>query len=455
MKLPQKDRILIVEDEPQTSQVLRDFFRHKNCETITAGSCAEAEDVWESALPDLAILDYALPDGNGLDLIPRLRAINQIIPIIILTGHGSIDLAVKAVKLGAEQFLTKPIDLELLWVTVQKTLENNRNHKQQLVAKVGKKQILNPFLGSSGQIRKLQDLALKIAHADNPVLILGETGTGKGVLARWLHHNSTRSSEPFVDLNCAGLSPELLESELFGHERGAFTGAVQMKVGLLEIAHKGTVLLDEIGDVDIQVQPKLLKVLEDKQFRRLGDTRERKVDIRLIAATHRDMSQLVHENKFRADLYFRINMIPLVVPPLRDRVQDIGPLAENILANITEGLGRGPLTLNAKALESLRVYSWPGNVRELRNVLERAVLLAEDSVLTETDLHFDVHLNTSALPISHFKNLDELERKYIEEILVQENGRVESAAKRLGMPRSSLYHKLKQFQIDPSGMRSR
>lgn len=450
-----RPRILVVEDEPQISQVLRRFFGKKGYDTITAGSCAEAEKVWESAMPDLAILDYTLPDGNALELIPRLRAANQIVPIVILTGHGSIDLAVQAVKLGADQFLTKPVDLESMWATIEKALMNNRNHKQQLIATARKgRAALNPFIGNGEQIKKLQELAYKVAQADNPVLILGETGVGKGVLARWLHHNGARSTEPFVDLNCAGLSRELLESELFGYERGAFTGAVQTKVGLLEMAHKGTVLLDEIGDVDIQVQPKLLKVLEDKQFRRLGDTRERKIDIRLIAATHRDMSHLVHDNKFRADLYFRINMIPLLIPPLRDRIEDVLALAENILGNVAANLGKSSLELNEQALQALQAYSWPGNIRELRNVLERAVLLTEDTLLTEKDLHFDVQLNTAALPVSHFKTLHELERKYIEEVLMQENGRVEAAAKKLGMPRSSLYYKLKQYQIRPSQVRS-
>jgi DNA-binding NtrC family response regulator len=279
------------------------------------------------------------------------------------------------------------------------------------------------------------------------VLIQGETGTGKGVTARWIHAHSSRSSESFVDLNCGGLSHELLETELFGHEKGAFTSAMQSKTGLLEIAHKGTVFLDEIGDVDLQVQPKLLKVLEEKQFRRLGDTKDRRVDIRLVAATHQDIVSMLQAGKFRSDLYFRISAVPMLVPALRDRMEDIPLLAEHILRQLCIDLAVGEITLAAGAISALQAYSWPGNIRELRNVLERAVLLREGPQLTERDLHFDIRVAPHTSSAGRVRTLEQVEREYIEEILSLEGGRVSAAAERLGIPRSSLYHKIKEHHI--------
>lgn len=306
---------------------------------------------------------------------------------------------------------------------------------------------MDPFLGTSPAIRRMSELVHRVVSTDSSILILGETGTGKGVLARWLHDNSSRAAEAFVDLNCGGFTRDLLETELFGHEKGAFTGAVQAKVGLLEIAHKGTVFLDEIGDVDVQVQPKLLKVLEDKQFRRLGDVRDRRVDIRLIAATHHDMGKLVRGKSFRSDLYFRISTIPLTTPPLRERTEDIPVLANYFLERLATDLGVNRAELSPKALTSLQSYAWPGNIRELRNVLERAMLLSGNRVLTEEDLHFDTTQEVEQQQKGYDRTLEQVEREYIQEVLLREGWHVEAAAKKLGIPRSSLYQKIKEFGI--------
>jgi transcriptional regulator with PAS, ATPase and Fis domain len=257
-------------------------------------------------------------------------------------------------------------------------------------------------------------------------------------------------SHAFVDLNCGGLSRDLLETELFGHERGAFTGAVQNKSGLLEVAHKGTVFLDEIGDVDLQVQPKLLKVLEEKQFRRLGDVRDRNVDIRLIAATHCDLQSLVHETRFRDDLYFRISTIPLRTPPLRSRAEDIPMLVESLLNAPGSEFG-ADVEITADAMQVLQAYSWPGNIRELRNVLERAILLSGHRVLTAQDLRFDASAAVGNSAQKTTRTLLDVERQHIEFVLSQEGFRVEKAAKKLGVPRSSLYYKLKQYGITKPG----
>jgi DNA-binding NtrC family response regulator len=443
-----RKRILIVDDEAGIRFGIRDFLETNGYEVAEAESCQTAREVFRAFQPDAAIVDHLLPDGNALDLLPLLKEIDPDVPLVVLTGHGSIDLAVRAVKEGAEQFLTKPVELPALAVILKRALENQRNRKKQL-ARVSRqsREVIDPFLGTSASIRALARQAESVAAADSPVLIQGETGTGKGVLAAWLHARGPRADEAFVDLNCSGLSRELLETELFGHEKGAFTGAIASKVGLLEVAHRGTVFLDEIGDLDAQVQPKLLKVLEEKRFYRLGDVRERQVDVRLIAATHRDLGILVQEERFRKDLYFRISTIPLRVPPLRERREDIQLLAQRLLEACAADLARGSVSLSAEAAQALQEHSWPGNIRELRNVLERAALLSGRSILERKDLLFDLPTPADRWTSDASLTLLEVERDYIERVLREEGGRVERAAVRLGVPRSSLYQKIKKHGI--------
>ncbi len=435
-----RNRILVVDDEPGVRFGIRDFLEQQGYEVEEAESCNDAQHVFRTSRPDVVISDYMLADGTALDLLHRLKEIDPGIPLLVLTAHGSIDLAVRAIKEGAEQFLTKPIEMPALQVILQRLLEKQRNHHKSLASKIG----------TSSAIRALSDQAKKILSTESPVLILGETGTGKGVLARWLHENSPRSEEAFVDLNCAGLSRELLETELFGHEKGAFTSATASKQGLFEVAHRGTIFLDEVGDVDLQIQPKLLKVLEDKRFRRVGDVRDRQVDVRLIAATHQDIGKIVREKKFRDDLYFRISTIPLSFPPLRERTEDIPILGRYLLNKLSADLGRGEIQLNDDCVKALQSYSWPGNVRELRNVIERAVLLCDEKSIGLKDLNFDGHTKVGSAFLDSRLTLLELEKQHIERVLQEERGRVEKAAKRLGIPRSSLYQKIKKHQIETS-----
>ena len=446
-----RNKVLVVDDESGVRFGIRDFLEQHGYEIEEADSCYDAQHLFRTSRPDIVIADYMLPDGTALDLLPRLREIDGGTPLLVLTAHGSIDLAVRAIKEGAEQFLTKPLELPTLLVILQRILQKQRNYHKQLASKSRQSRLaIDPFIGTSAAIRALADQARKLLTTESPVLILGETGTGKGVLARWLHENSPRAEEAFVDLNCAGLTRELLETELFGHEKGAFTSATSSKQGLFEVAHRGTIFLDEVGDVDLQIQPKLLKVLEEKRFRRLGDVRDRQVDVRLIAATHQDMGQLVREKRFRDDLYFRISTIPLSFPALRERIEDIPTLAHYLLNKISADLGRIELTLDQSCIQALQAYSWPGNIRELRNVIERAVLLSEQKHITLNDLHFDGHAQISAPFLDTNLTLLELEKQHIERVLQEERGRVEKAAKRLGIPRSSLYQKLKKHQISMS-----
>ena len=446
-----RNRILIVDDEAGVRFGIKDFLELQGYEIDEAETCRDAQDIFRSSRPDVVIADYMLPDGTALDLLPRLREINPDTPLLILTAHGSIDLAVRAIKEGAEQFLTKPLELPALTMILKRLLENQRNFHKQLASKTRQvRRAIDPFIGDSLKIRTLAEQAKKVLATESPILILGETGSGKGVLARWLHENSPRAEEAFVDLNCAGLSRELLETELFGHEKGAFTSATASKQGLFEVAHRGTIFLDEIGDVDLQIQPKLLKVLEDNRFRRVGDVRDRQVDVRLIAATHQDMGQLVREKKFRDDLYFRVSTIPLAFPPLRERVEDIPVVAEYLLDKVSADLGRGEVKLEPDSIKALQSYSWPGNIRELRNVIERAVLLSEQKTIGLKDLQFDGNSGNRAAYLDSSLTLSQLEKQHIERVLQEEQGRVEKAARRLGIPRSSLYQKLKKYQLDSS-----
>jgi len=446
-----RNKVLVVDDESGVRFGIRDFLEQHGYEIEEAESCRDAQQLFRTSRPDIVIADYMLPDGTALDLLPRLREMDASIPLLVLTAHGSIDLAVRAIKEGAEQFLTKPLELPTLLVILQRLLQKQRNHHKQLASKSRQsRQAIDPFIGTSAAIGALAAQARKLLSTESPVLILGETGTGKGVLARWLHENSPRADEAFVDLNCAGLTRELLETELFGHEKGAFTSATASKQGLFEVAHRGTIFLDEVGDVDLQIQPKLLKVLEEKRFRRLGDVRDRQVDVRLIAATHQDIGQLVREKRFRDDLYFRISTIPLSFPSLRDRIEDIPTLAQYLLDKVSADLGRGELRLDQGCLQALQAYSWPGNIRELRNVIERAVLLSDQKHITLNDLHFDGHTQLSAPFLDTNLTLLEIEKQHIERVLQEERGRVEKAAKRLGIPRSSLYQKIKKHQISMS-----
>lgn len=449
-----KDRVLIIDGEKESCGVLRNYIENKGYEVAIAGTSALAEQVWRATRPDLAILDYCLPDGNALALIPRLKAIDALIPIIVLTGYGSIDFAVQALKLGADHFLPKPAELSTLHLLVQRSLQNRRDHRQQWAGRITRDRgVPNPFLGKSDSIRRLADLAHRVALSEMPVLIQGEVGTGKQTLARWLHEKGPRASQPFLDMHCSGLSRESIETELFGDYEDDAARSLQGKAGLLEVAHKGTILLKGVENVDSQIPSKLVRVVEEKQFRRLGEVYDRRMDVRLIATSQQVIVPPMVRKQFGGDLYHRMNWIPLSVPPLRQRVEDIPILSAHILGELTAELGTGDLELGRIAMRALQGYSWPGNIRELRNVLERVALVSVgDAALSEDELPFDMQVERYLTGFGQFRTLEEMERNYIQQVLHTERGRVRSAARRLGIPRSSLYHKLKQYKTDQSGM---
>ncbi|HEX6202290.1 MAG TPA: sigma-54 dependent transcriptional regulator, partial [Thermoanaerobaculia bacterium] len=385
-----RHKILVVDDDPAIRFAVGDYLIHLGYAVEEATSLAEARAALLAQRPDAMILDQRLPDGDAVAALDQLRTLDPDVVVLVLTGHGSIEAAVQAVKSGAENFLTKPVELAALAKILERALDNQRlRQRQQASERRESAASPDPFLGTSRAIARLREEAHRALESESPVLIQGETGSGKGVLARWLHAHGPRHDEAFVDLNCAGLTRELLESELFGHVRGAFTTALTDKKGLFEVAHRGVLFLDEIGDTDPLIQAKLLKALEEKTFRRLGEVRDRRVDVQLIAASNRDLAGLCREGGFRADLYYRISTIPLVTPPLRERPEDVPAIAGDLLRRLAADLKRGPFTLTAEAAAALRRHSWPGNVRELRNVLERAALLVRQGEIGPAELRFD------------------------------------------------------------------
>jgi DNA-binding NtrC family response regulator len=442
-----RGRILIVDADAAIRENLQKMLQIDGYEAPEAVSCRLAIQSFEASRPDALVVAARLPDGTALDVLAHVKRADAGVPCVVLARYEELDVAVQAIQEGAEQFLTKPVQVPAFLLVVDRVLENQRNRRRRLQdeAREARGEV-DPFRGSSPVIRLLRDRGERIAGANVPVLIHGETGTGKGVLAAWIHRHGPRSGECFLDLNCAGLSPEFLESELFGHEKGAFTGAVVTKLGLLEVAHKGTLFLDEIGDVPLSVQPKLLKVLEEKRFRRLGDVRERQVDIRLIAASHENLDALVEKKKFRPDLYFRINTVVLEIPPLRERRDDLTPLAEFFLGQIALELDRGPVRLQPAALEKLHAHGWPGNIRELRNALERAVLLAHGPEVGPEDFAFEPAPSAAASAAGD-GSLQETEKDLIRKTLEKERGRVGRAAESLRISRSSLYQKIRKYGI--------
>lgn len=438
-------RLLVLDDDAGVRQALSDYLSLRGYDIVQATSISACCDLVSKESFALLLLDYRLPDGDALGALERIKRLAPDVPVVVLTGHASIELAVHAIKQGAEQFLTKPLQLSVVEHTIRSIVDARRVLRRQAAATVSRVHWeRDPFVGRSPRIRALESAVRKVLGTARPILIQGETGTGKGVLAHWMHTHGPRSAEPFVDVNCAGLPRDLVESELFGHEKGAFTGALQSKPGLIETAHLGTLFLDEIGDLDLPLQPKLLTALEERRVRRLGQLRDRIVDIHLIAATHHDLAEMVDQQKFRADLFFRINTITLQIPPLRERPEDIPILSEFFLRQLERDLGRGPFTIGEEVRSSLQSYRWPGNIRELRNVLERAALISEHGEIRQADLDLRQSRRTPDAALkSPQLTLAEWARQHINQVLEEEAGNVNRAAMRLGVPRSTLYAKLR------------
>jgi DNA-binding NtrC family response regulator len=435
----QKPRLFLIEDDESALFGYQRYLNNAGYVTETATSLADARQGIEGAPFDAILLDLRLPDGNALEWIPQLKERHPSVPVIVISGLNDIPTAVKATKYGAENFLTKPIDMEELATTLEKTMEIRSLRKQQRVQqRLDKRE--PPYFGSSTAILDLLNYANVAAANDTVVLLHGETGTGKGMLARWIHDHSPRCNEAFVELNCSALKGELLRSELFGHAKGSFTSAIKDREGLVEVADNGTLFLDEIGDMDVDVQAQLLKTIEERSYRRIGENKVRQSDFRLLCATNRDLVKATENGTFRIDLYYRICVFPITVPALRERRSDIQGLAEHILA----GFGYPYLPLSPEVVDVLTTYAWPGNVRELRNMLERGILLSARQPLQP--MYFPGMKEGVAHQVERNSDetcdLEEIERRHIARILREFNGDKNRASKALGISLSSLYRRL-------------
>jgi len=448
--------ILLVDDEPEVLALLSRFFERKGWLVQRAAEANGAMSLYERERPDLVLLDIGLPGVSGLRFLEVLRTRDADATVIMLTGHADIATAVEAMSLGAENFLTKPVELAHLEVASERAWEKaDLRRRNRFLAERQADVAGTAALGRSAAMRDIARQVELLATSDTTVLLTGETGTGKGYVAQLLHSLSPRSGNPLVDLNCAGLSATFLDSEIFGHEKGAFTDAKEQKRGLFEVAHTGTFFLDEVGDLAPELQPKLLKVLESSRFRRLGGTREIEVDVRLVAATNVDLEKAVREGRFREDLFYRLNVLPLRLPPLRDRGrEEIADLAIRVLLDLRRRLGRGPARFNADALNMLIGYSWPGNIRELRNVLERVLLLSgRDEEVLPAHLPREIVNSGSLTDVAGDSDmsLEQVERLHIARVLAHHAGNRSRAARTLRISRATLYEKLARYGLDEVG----
>jgi DNA-binding NtrC family response regulator len=447
--------ILIVDDEAPIRFAVRDYLEVHGLDVEEAADSRSVRAALRRGRPDAIVLDYRLPEGDTLDLLSEIKAVHADLPVVILTAHASIDLAVTAVKLGADHFMTKPVELSALHVILQRLLVSRKAQKRDAAVRSRSAvRAVDPFVGSSEPVQRLRDDAERVAGSDRPVVVLGETGAGKGVLARWLHRASPRAEEPFVDLNCAGLARDLVESELFGHERGAFTGAVAARAGVFQLATKGTVFLDEVGELPPPMQVKLLRVLQDSVVRPVGSERTIDVDVRIVAATNRDLEREIARGAFREDLFYRLNVVPIFIAPLRERRSDVALLVRHFLDRRNAKPGTTPISIPDATMVHLWEYDWPGNVRELENVVERVATLAEGEEVTIDELPLEVRTYVAerrrprrtfdADPMDLQTAVEQFERSLIEQALQHTSGNKERAARLLGLKRTTLVAKLRR-----------
>jgi len=444
-------RALVVDDEPDIRELLGITLERMNIETQTAANLAGAIRELRSGQFHLCLTDMRLPDGNGLELVEWIQTHRAEIPVAVITAHGNVESAVKALKLGAFDFISKPLDLSALRRLITSTLKLSDNAETS-----GRLPALR-LLGQSAAMEQLRELIEKVARSQAPVHIYGESGTGKELVAHLIHDAGARREGPFVPVNCGAIPTELMESELFGHRKGSFTGAVADKQGLIQSAEGGTLFLDEIGDLPLHMQVKLLRVMQERTVRPVGDAREIPVDVRILSATHRHLAELVREGRFREDLFYRVNVIELRVPPLRERLEDVPDLVQAILEKIARQTGTAPRVMTQAALEALTNYPFPGNVRELENVLERAVTLCGSGAIDVADLQLRPKVAGPAerLQVASVEPgeplgeaLEDIERDAILRALEQTRYNKTKAAQLLGMSFRSLRYRIKKLGLE-------
>jgi len=441
------ERILVIDDDPGFRELLTAILSDEGYEVESGTSIADAMRLGAVRQYNLVICDLRLPDGSGIEILRWFSEQAPNVPVIVITAFGTFESAVEAVKLGAEDYLGKPLNSpDELRMTVRRTLDQRRTKLEHALMREEQARRFDcrGMIVGDPKMTALLELARKVAPTNATVLLTGESGTGKEVIARCIHSNSARSQRVFVPVNCAALSPTLIESELFGHEKGAFTGAVGQHLGRFERAHGGTLFLDEIGELDANLQAKLLRVLQEKTFERVGGTRQISVDVRVIAATNRNLKNVAAEGRFREDLYYRLNRFPIEIPPLRDRASDIEPLADYFLRRAAVELGKAPPVLARDAVRVLQSYRWPGNVRELENAMERMAILCEERV------------GAGDLAMLHAEECRpllwrDIERQAIEEALRMNRGNRTLAAQQLGISLRTLQYRLKEYQLEDDG----
>jgi two-component system response regulator PilR (NtrC family) len=452
---PAKPAVLIVDDEPDLLELVSLTLSRMNLRTRTAGDVSTARKLLKSEVFDLCLTDMRLPDGDGLDLVAWIQENRSTVPVAVITAHGNVESAVRALKLGAFDFVSKPLDLGVLRKLVGSAIRLGAGGSPDAAADPSSARLI----GHSHVMEQLREMISRVSRSQAPVHIFGESGTGKELVARMIHESGARREGPFVAVNCGAIPTELMESELFGHKRGSFTGAVADKKGLVQTAEGGTLFLDEVADLPLHMQVKLLRVVQEKTVRPVGESREETVDVRILSATHRNLAELVAQGLFREDLFYRINVIELRVPGLRERPEDIPDIAQAILERLGRRTGMQPPTLAGEALELLQTYPFPGNVRELENVLERALTLCVSGVITADH----IKLRTTARPAAAVplptaaattggaalgEHLEGIERDAIVKALEKTRYNKTAAAKLLGMSFRALRYRIKKLGIE-------
>ncbi len=447
------EKILVIDDEEAILESLADILEDEGYQVITAKNAAEGLQKVKQEQPDLLILDVWLPDQDGLKLLKTLRKESPDLPVIVISGHGTVETAVKAIKLGAFDFLEKPLSYDRVVVTVANALKFRALREENITLK---RHLTGPGItGQSQAVLELREAIERVAQTDATVLITGESGVGKEVAARMIHTLSRRAEKPFVAVNCAAIPEDLIESELFGHEKGAFTGAVSSKKGKFDLADGGTIFLDEIGDMSLSAQAKVLRVLQEKCFERVGGTKTISVDVRVIAATNKNLTEEIKKGRFREDLYYRLNVIPIHIPPLRERPEDIPLLVEEFLDEFARHSGLGRKKITPEAMEALKRYPWPGNIRELRNLIERLVILSKRDTISLEDLPPEINQPPQTsfgqepwFECNDFKQARSLfEREFLKRKLAEFKGNISQTAEAIGLERTYLHRKLKALGL--------
>ena len=439
--------VLVVDDEEGIRETLSGIFEDEGCSIVTANSGEEALDLLKEQNPDLILLDIWLPGIDGIQALEEIKALRPDLPVIMISGHGNIELAVKATRLGAYDFLEKPLSLERVLLVSKRALERRT---LEIENKALRKDLTKKYrlLGNSPKMELLREQIKMAAQSNSRVLIMGESGSGKELVARLLHENSKSAGKLFIEVNCAAIPQELIESELFGHEKGSFTGAFESKKGKFELADEGTLFLDEVGDMSLSAQAKVLRVIETQEFQRVGGSKNIKVDVRIISATNKDLKEEVKKGTFREDLLYRLNVIPILVPPLRERKEDIPLLVNYFLDSFAGEYGKKSKKISPEALKMIEAYDWPGNIRELRNVIERLVIMTPSDTITAKNLLIVEQSSQDYLSYKTMKEArDAFEKDFITKRLEENNWNISKTAEILQMERSNLHKKIKAYNI--------